>query len=190
MNACVICQHETAYFVWCFNVRTFLAQSDLDRGWSPVNEVGKLFLSDSLEGFMDLSSVDFSLNNVENWHVFPFFRWCAHHDVSWVQQSPHNIEHWCFLDIWGLLFNGQRCIASHQEMTSWSRDQGGQKTCHIIVHVTRITKRSGWSSHNSWDQRVYLTEIGIGNLESFWCNLVKSCIIKHNNRIWVVDEPL
>ena len=137
---------------------------------------------------MNLSCINLSLNNVEDWHVFSFFGWSTHHDIWRMEQSSHNVKNWSLFDIWNLFLNGERCVSSHQEMTSWSWNQRGQKTCHIIVHITRISKRSSWSCHNSWYEWVNLTEVGIRNFESLRSNFIKSSIIQNNNRISIVDQ--
>lgn len=64
MDTGVVSQHQPAHFVGSLDVGTLFAESYLNRSRSPVNEIGKFFLSDSLKRFVDLSSINFSLNDV------------------------------------------------------------------------------------------------------------------------------
>jgi len=63
-NTCVIRKHHTAHLMLCGHIWTFLCQSDLNRSWSPWNEVSQLPLSYSLEGLVNLCGVDITLDYI------------------------------------------------------------------------------------------------------------------------------
>lgn len=65
---------------------------------------------------MDLSGVDFSLDDVENGHVLSLLGRRADHDVVGVQQPSHHVQHRRLLDVGGLLLDSERSVASHEEM--------------------------------------------------------------------------
>lgn len=99
MDAGIVGHHQTAYFVRSLDVRTLFAECDLDRGGSPVDEICKFLLPDSLERFMDLSGINLTLYDVEYGHVLSLFGGSTDHDVVWMKKSPHNIEDSGFFDV-------------------------------------------------------------------------------------------
>lgn len=63
----------------------------------------------------------------------------THHDVLWLQQSPHNIQHCSLPDTaadWpSFTVNSQRRVARLQEVATGCGDQGGNQPHQIVVHV-------------------------------------------------------
>ncbi len=88
---------------------------------------------------MDLSSVNITLNDVQDGHVLSFSGRSADHDIVWMKQSSHNIQDSGFPDVRHLPFNGQRSVTSHEEMASGSWNQRGHQTNHIVVHVAWVS---------------------------------------------------
>ncbi len=164
VDTCVVCHHQSTHFVWCLYVWAFLAESHLDRSWSPINEVGQFLLPDSLKWFVNLGRIDFSLDDIQDGHVFSLSSGGAHHNVVWMQEPSHNVEDSCFANVWHLTLDSQRRITSHQKVASWGWNQRGKQADHIVVHIARISECSGGSGHHRRDQRVDLQKVRVWNL--------------------------
>lgn len=50
----MICQHQTADTMRRLHVRGLASQSDLNRGWTPGNELSETTLTDTEKGFVHL----------------------------------------------------------------------------------------------------------------------------------------
>ena len=119
-DARVIGKHHAAYFVLSRNIWTFLGEGYLDGGWSPRDEVGQFTLSYTLQRLVDLSGIHITLDDVENGNIAAFLHTRVYQDVLWLKQSAHHIQDCCLSH--GRInptVYGQRCIASHQKVTSW-----------------------------------------------------------------------
>lgn len=189
-NACVVCKHKPADLVRGFNIGTFFAQSHLDRCWSPINEIGQFLLPHPLQRFVDLGGIDIPLDDVQNGHILPFLGGRADHDVGGMQQSSHDVEHGGAPHAGGLLFHGKRGVACHQEMAPRSGDQRGKQTDHVVVHIARVPEGGRRCRHHSRNQGINLAEIGIQNFQPFRSQFVQSSIVKHNNRVRIIDQSL
>lgn len=188
MNWSIVSDHQARDFMRSLDVRTLLAQSHLNRSWSPVDEIGHLSFPDPLKRLVNLSGIDLSLNDVQNWHVLSFSRWSTDHDVVGMEQSSHDVQHSGFSDVWHLSFDGQWSVSGHQKVASWSWDQWGHQTNHVVIHVAWVSQGCGWGGHDSWHDWVDLGKVWVADLQPINCDFVKGLIVKHNDRIWIVDE--
>ena len=91
-DAGVICKHHAADLVRSGDVGALLGESDLNGGRAPGNEVGKLALSDPLQGLVHLSGVDVALDDVEDRNVGAFLHAGRAQDVLRLKEPPHHIE--------------------------------------------------------------------------------------------------
>lgn len=87
----MVCKHKPADLVRRLNIWAFLAEGDLDRGWSPLNQFGKFSFSNSLQTFVNLGGIDISLDDVQNRDVRSFPGCAANHDVLGLKQTAHDI---------------------------------------------------------------------------------------------------
>ena len=92
MDASIVREHQSRNLVLGLDVRALLGKCNLDAGWSPVDEVGELLLSDPLEGLVDLGRVNLALDNIQDRHVNSFLGRTRNHDVFRLEQSSHDIE--------------------------------------------------------------------------------------------------
>lgn len=190
MNRCVVCHHQARYFVGAFDVWTFLTQSDLNWGRSPVDKIGHFSLPDSLKWFVNLSSIHITLNDVEDWHVLSFSCGCAHHDIVWMQKSSHHIQYCGFSYVSHLSLNGQWSVSCHKEMTPWSGNQWSHQADHIVVHIVWVSQSGGGSGHDGWYDWVDLGEVGIADFQPVDCDLVQGVVVQNHNWVWIVYQPL
>ena len=92
----VIRKHHSTYFVLCGNIWTFLSKSNLDRCWTPWDEVGKFSLSDSLKRLMHLSGVNITLYYIQDRDVASLLYTFIDQDVLWLEETTHHIKHRSF----------------------------------------------------------------------------------------------
>ena len=92
-DACVIREHHAADLVRSGDVGTLLGEGDLDGGRTPWDEVGKLALSDPLQGLVHLRGVDVTLDDVENRNVGAFLHARGAQNVLGLKESSHHIKH-------------------------------------------------------------------------------------------------
>ncbi len=98
------------------HIRRLLSQGYLNAGWAPVYKIAQLALSDSLKRFVNLSGVDFSLNDIQNTDVRSLLHLHISQDVFRLEKTAHYIENGGFTDRVEALVHCKRCVASHQEM--------------------------------------------------------------------------
>ena len=189
MDAGVVGQHQPAHLVGRLDVGALLAEGDLDRGRPPVYEVGQLLLPDPLQGLVHLGRVHLPLDYVQDRHVLSLLGGGAHHDIGGVQQAPHHVEDGGLLDVGGLLFDGEGGVAGHEEVAAGGGDEGGQQPGHVVVHVAGVAEGRGRGRHHRRHQRVDLAEVGVCYLQPLRSYFVERGIVKHNDRVGVVDQP-
>ena len=93
---CVVRQHHPTYFMGSFDIGALFWESHLDRGWTPRNKVCEFSFSDSLERFVYLCWINFSLYNIENWNVCTFLNTGRYYYILSLKKSSHYIKNSCF----------------------------------------------------------------------------------------------
>lgn len=75
------------------HIGALLRKGDLNTCRAPRNECGQFSFSDPQETLVNVLSIDFALDNVENGDIAALLAWIGRdHAVLWLEKAAHHIQ--------------------------------------------------------------------------------------------------
>lgn len=176
-------------------VRGLACGGDLHCGGSPRDEIEGVPFPDPAQSLVNFGRINVvALDDVEHGDVTAGAGVGRHHDVFGLGEAPHDVQDSGFADSCsgvGIFGSKQMegCVSCHEEVTPGSRDEAGQQSDQVVVHVSWVPEGGSRCCHDGCHQSVNVVDGGILDAQPVDGDPIERRVVQDNHRVGVERQP-